>query len=138
MNKRIIILLALFLCSNSSVFADDFAEIKGVLQKYIDGTSQGKPELVEEAFLPTLEVQYVWEDGVFRRITGSDYIANIKPGIAVDRVANIASIEVTGNAAIAKITIIFKQEHVYTDYLLLLKLNDGWRVSNKIATRRLK
>lgn len=138
MYKHITILLALFLCTSSSVFADDFADIKEVLQKYIDGTSQGKPELVEEAFLPTLEIQYVWEDGVFRRTTAPDYIANINPGIAVDRVASIDSIEVTDNAATAKITIVINREQVYTDYLLLLKLNDGWRVSNKIATRRPK
>lgn len=117
------------------VIADDFADIRLVLQKYLDGTSQGKPELVQEAFLPTLEIQYVWSDGVFRQLKGTDYIARIKKGEAVARIGTIHSIDVSGNAATAKVEIVWG-ERIYTDFMLLLKTNDGWHISNKIASRR--
>lgn len=119
----------------ADAYADDFSEIRIVLQKYLDGTSQGKPELVREAFLPTLEIQYVWSDGVFRQLKGTDYISRIKEGEAVARVGTIQGIDVSGNAATAKVEIVWG-ERVYTDFMLLLKTSEGWHISNKIASRR--
>ncbi|KZN31603.1 nuclear transport factor 2 family protein [Pseudoalteromonas luteoviolacea] len=46
---------------------DDIKQIKQVIQWYFDGTAQGNPELVEKAFLPTLELQFVSSEGKFKR-----------------------------------------------------------------------
>lgn len=111
----------------------DLVAITSVIQKYFDGTSQGKPELVTEAFLPSLEVQWIDATGNFRRRAGPEYIGNIKEGKSVPRFGHIVNIDVTNNIASAKVGILWN-ERQYTDYLLLIKIADHWKISNKIAT----
>ena len=112
---------------------DDDAAIRSVVQKYFDGTSQGKPKLVTEAFLPSLKVEGVKDDGGVWSVTGQDYISHIEPGVLVERVARIESLDFTDKVASVKATIKWNKE-TFTDYLLLLKVDGNWTISNKIAT----
>lgn len=134
---RAVITLFIALTAPAMVFAEqsDHQKIEAVIQKYFDGTSQGKPELVKEAFMPSLEVQWLSEGnkGEFRRRPGPDYINNIKPGELVPRVGRIVSIDVSDTAAAVKAEITWSKR-LYTDYMLLLKVDGKWRVTNKIAT----
>lgn len=114
---------------------DDRVAIQLVVQKYFDGTSQGKPELVSDAFLPSLEVQWLGDKGELKRRPGPEYIANIEPGKLVPRLGRIVSIDLTDNAAAVKAEISWN-DRLYTDYMLLLKVDGQWKVSNKIATWR--
>ncbi len=43
-------------------------------------------------------------------------------------------IDVTGNAAVAKVKFMVGDRHVYTDYLSLLRFTEGWKIVNKIYT----
>jgi len=43
-----------------------------------------------------------------------------------------ATIDITGNAAAVKIELSKDGKHVYTDYLSLLKFDDGWRIVAKV------
>ncbi len=128
-------LFLLFILLNSSLlFAnDDMTRINNVIQKYFDGTSQGKPELVKQAFAPSLELQFVNKKGELQRWPGTEYISGIKIGKRNGRIGKIISVDITGNAAIVKATVTTNKT-LYTDYLLLLKLDSGWRISNKIFT----
>jgi hypothetical protein len=117
--------------------ADDFDEVSGVVGKYFTGTEEGRPELLKEVFLPSLEVQYVKPDGSLGRITAGDFISRFKQGVKADRKGRIVHMDVVGSAAVVKAEIIMGQR-LYTDYLLLLKLDGMWRVSNKIATYRIR
>jgi len=128
-------LLILLVSLPQSVIADDFAEVRVAVKKYFDGTEQGKPELIRETFLPTLEIQYVTPEGTLGRLPAAEYISRFKPGKKANRKGRIVQMDVTGTAATVKAEIIMG-ERLYTDYLLLLKLPEGWRVSNKIATFR--
>ncbi|ESP91455.1 MULTISPECIES: nuclear transport factor 2 family protein [Pseudoalteromonas] len=114
---------------------EDIEQIKQVIQWYFDGTAQGKPALVEQAFLPSLELQYVDSSGAFKRWSGQTYISGIEEGRKNNRVGEIIAIDVTGDSAMAKATIT-NRNMVYTDYFLLLKLNQGWKITNKIFTRQ--
>tara|TARA_R110002096_G_scaffold75466_6_gene178286 strand:+ start:480 stop:1256 length:777 start_codon:yes stop_codon:yes gene_type:complete len=130
----IIIMITGFVPNLSASAGGDLGEIQAVVQKYFDGTSQGKPDLVREAFLPSLELQFVGGEGELRRRRGADYIDGIKVGEANDRVSRLVSVDFTDNAAIAKAEIT-SGDRLFTDYLLLLKLKEGWRISNKAFTR---
>ena len=44
-------------------------------------------------------------------------------------------IDITGNAAMVKIKFMRGNNHIYTDYLLLLKFSEGWRITDKIYFR---
>lgn len=129
-------LLAVSLATSSVAHAsepDRFEEISKVVQKYLDGTRQGKPELVEEAFLPSLEVQWLGEGDTLQRRPGPEYIARIAVGEEVPRYGRIISIDATEKSAMVKAEIEWNNR-IYTDYMLLLKVEGEWRIANKIAS----
>ena len=109
---------------------DDIAE---VVQKYLDGTQYGKPDLVEEAFLPSLEVQWLGEGDVLMRRPGPEYISRIEKDKEVPRYGQIVSIDATDRSAMVKVEIEWNNR-LYTDYMLMLKVEGEWKVTNKIAT----
>jgi hypothetical protein len=41
-------------------------------------------------------------------------------------------IDITGNTAMVKIHYIRGDKHIYTDYLLILRFSEGWRITDKI------
>lgn len=131
---KLLLPVILLLTSSATYANDDIVAITTVIQKYFDGTSKGQPELVEQAFTKSLELQYVGKKGELKRWLGTDYIANIKPGKTNNRIGKIISIDITGNAAVVKATVT-TDKALFTDYLLLLKLNSGWQVTNKTFTR---
>ena len=112
---------------------NEFSDIRAVVQKYLDGTSQGKPELVREAFLPSLEIQYLGEGDKLLRLSAGDYIDRIELDKSVPRIGRIVSIDAAEKSAIVKAEITWNNR-LYTDYMLLLKVEGLWRISNKIAT----
>lgn len=130
-----VLALILMLISTMSFASDDITAITKVVEKYFDGTSQGKPELVRQAFADSLELQSVSKNGSLRRWLGADYIANIKQGKTNSRIGKIIAIDITDNAAIVKATVTTNKS-LFTDYLLLLKLQSGWQITNKIYTAK--
>ena len=124
----------LILVSQSTVHADSrFTDIQEVVQKYLEGTAYGRPALVSEAFLPSLEVQYLDEEDRLMRRGGPDYISRIEPGKKVPRVGRIVNIDATEKSAMVKVEIEWN-DRLYTDFMLLLKVEGSWRIANKIAT----
>jgi len=121
------------LTSFSSESPDDFTDISSVIQLYLDGTKLGEPALVNKAFLPTLEIQWINNKGDFSRRKAKDYISNIRKGTFVPRYGHIVSMDVTNNIAQAKVEIDWNKKR-YTDYILLIKVEGMWRISNKVAT----
>ena len=45
---------------------------------------------------------------------------------------NFVSVDVTGNSAMVKINLFHEGNHIFTDYLSLLKFNDGWKIVAKV------
>lgn len=140
MKKKLIISIVLMATSTfgfQRVAADDFKDVITVVEKYFSGTEDGRPDLLKEAFLPSLEIQSVGIDGSLRRTTAENYIGRFQVGKKANRKGRVVSVDVTGAAASVKAEIVMG-ERLYTDYLLLLKLADGWRLTNKISTWRQK
>lgn len=69
--------------------------IQAVVQKYLDGTADGRPELVSEAFLPCLEIQYLGEGDRLMRRDGADDIDRIEPDKLVPRKGRIVAVDAT-------------------------------------------
>ncbi|NMP31111.1 nuclear transport factor 2 family protein [Thalassotalea sp. M1531] len=134
MLNKVILSITLLLVSVSSFANPEHQKIAGVIQKYFDGSSKGKPHLLSEAFTDSLELQHV-KEGKLVRWQGADYISRFKPGKTNGRIGNIVSIDVTGNAAVVKATI-KAGKTLFTDYLLLLKLEAGWKITNKTFTKQ--
>jgi len=130
------ILIALLACivgARSASANESLSDISNVVQMYLDGTAQGKPQLVEKAFLPSLEVQWLGDGDVLLRRPGPEYINRIEKDVLVPRKGRIVSIDATEKSAMVKVEIQWNNRR-YTDYMLLLKVEGSWKIANKIAT----
>ncbi len=122
----------------------DKAEIQNVVERsYLNGAfNRLDTEAMGDGFHPVFKIHGVRE-GSLSQYPIADWIASIeKRKAASDFDPNdqkweykFAMVDVTGVAGIAKIELFRKGEHVYTDYLSLLKLSDGWKITDKVYHR---
>jgi len=117
----------------------DNPEIKAItktLNDYLEGTSNGEPERLKRAFHKDLNLYSVNSD-TLRTWSGKGYISNFKPGEKHNRIGKIISIDYENDAAVAKIEILMPgNKRVYTDYMLMLKVEGAWKIIHKSFTSR--
>lgn len=111
---------------------DPFGAISDTVQKYLDGTEKAKPDMIEEAFAPSLEVQWIGEDGALRRRGAAEYTEMFRNMRYPDRKGKILAIDATDTAATVKAEIEWMGRR-YTDYMLLLNIQGEWKITNKIV-----
>ena len=134
----IVVLLSssLFTAAQSTSSADELPLITATLMNYIDGTANGDPDQVRRAFHPDFNLYTVNDaDSLWIR-SGAKYIDGIKVGEKNTRQGRIISIDVEGNAAMAKAEIAIPGWRIFTDYFLLLKYEGSWRIVQKSYTWR--
>ncbi|MFY0630905.1 MAG: nuclear transport factor 2 family protein [Flavobacteriaceae bacterium] len=108
--------------------------ITKTLMNYMDGTANGQPERIKQAFHKDLNL-YSIADGNLRALSGQKYIGYFKQGQKRDRVGKIVSIDFVNDAAMAKIEIdVPSRKQLFTDYLLLLKVKGTWKIIHKSYT----
>jgi CubicO group peptidase (beta-lactamase class C family) len=129
------VILVLLTIGIQSLFAQTETEhITRTLNDYIEGTANGQPERLKNAFHPNFNLYFVGKDSL-RIWSGKEYIGNIKEGEKNDRKGKIISIDLENDAASAKIEIdIPGRKRIYTDYLLLLKYEGNWKIIHKSFT----
>ncbi|MFK7782546.1 nuclear transport factor 2 family protein [Psychroserpens sp.] len=111
-------------------------QITTVLNHYIEGTANGQPERLKKAFHEDFNLYFV-KNNELEIWSGKHYISNIKPGVINDRKGKIISIDQEGDAAMAKIEIKMPRRNLtFTDYLLLLKLENKWKIIHKSFSKR--
>ncbi|MFD2566004.1 nuclear transport factor 2 family protein [Pseudotenacibaculum haliotis] len=131
--KKLVLLITCFI--GLSVQAQSEVEaINKVLYDYIEGTANGEPERLKQAFDENFNLYFVANDSL-RVWSGKQYIGNVKKGRKSNRIGKVLSIDYEGNAAVAKIEILMpSRKRIYTDYLLLLKIKDKWKIIHKSFT----
>ncbi|WP_250149314.1 nuclear transport factor 2 family protein [Flagellimonas sp. 389] len=133
MKKAITIILLLtgmfFTYSQSEI-----EDINKVLYDYIEGTENGEPDRLRSAFDKDFNLYFIKNDSL-QIWSGKQYIGNIKPGKKSNRIGKVLSIDYEGNAAVAKIEILMPgPKRIYTDYLMLLKIQGKWKIIHKSFT----
>ncbi|HSR50857.1 MAG TPA: nuclear transport factor 2 family protein [Acidobacteriota bacterium] len=132
MRSRIVLgsLALLFLLAGQAwALADgDRQGVETALQHYLQGGAAGDAKRVAKAFHPQAELKYVRE-GAYSEISLQDYLSRIKE--PNDRKARIASIDIMGNAAQAKLEL-ESDDYTIVDYMNLLKIEGEWKIVNKI------
>ena len=115
----------------------DEAAIRATIQHYFDGGME-----VRKAFHPSARMTFVADTGL-TIVPIETYIARAEEG-ARRNPANrgwperrIAEIDITGDAAVAKLELASPQAAV-TDYMTLLKIDGAWLIVNKSFTRKAK
>lgn len=133
MNK-ILVLVFLVYGMQTMKAQTDLEAITSTLMDYVEGTANGEPERVKSAFHPELNLYSIRNDSVSVWY-GQDYTGGIKEGKKSNRIGRIVSIDYENNAACAKIEIVMPgPKRIYTDYLLLLKYQESWKIIHKSYT----
>lgn len=107
--------------------------MEAAIGRYFEGHATGDPAHMREAFLPTAHIEGI-RDGKFTSWTLDEYCALFKGEPAPDEASRkrmIDSIDVSGNAAMAKATLVHGGT-VFTDYFVLLEVDDEWKIANKV------
>jgi 3-hydroxyisobutyrate dehydrogenase len=115
---------------------DDSDLVREVIGWYLTGHATGVASWMTRAFLPTAHVEGIRDDR-FTSWTLDEYRALFDGTPAADeatRTRTIDWIEVSGDAATAKATLVHGP-NTFVDYFLLLKVDGRWAIANKIYRR---
>ena len=106
--------------------------IAATLQLYIDGARTGQPGLMRRAFADGARVRgsYAGKPVDWSLQEFCDLIE--KGGPAADLDARVVGIEYQGTAGMARLEARNWRGTRYTDFFVLLKLGDAWRITSKV------
>jgi protease I len=121
----------------SARWADE-AAIRQTVQYYFDGGKNRDSVALRKAFHPDARMLFA-KDGKLVVVPIGEYITRVagspaKPGEVDSTTRRVTSVDVTGDAAIARVEL-GRPDMVITDYMSLLKVDDRWQIVNKIFTR---
>jgi len=112
--------------------ADD-AGVRAALNHYIQGHATGDGSHMRIAFQPKANLYFI-RDGKYTEWASTDYAAGFSGKPAADeaqRKRRIASVDITGTAAQAKIVLEYPGV-TFTDYMSLLKIDGEWKIVSKV------
>ncbi|HKY60269.1 MAG TPA: nuclear transport factor 2 family protein [Gemmatimonadota bacterium] len=111
------------------------AAIRAALEHYLLGHATGDGAHHAMVFHDVANLYWI-RDGELASRTSADYIAGA-PGQPAEneteRRREITMVDVTGDAAVAKIVLDYP-DALITDYMSLLKVDGEWKIVNKIFT----
>jgi uncharacterized protein YuzE len=116
--------------------------IKKVIEEaYIHGIHIAQDEQAVKSGFHQDFTMLVLKDNTINKVTVDAFLEIVKKRIVenpdlknVKTTHNCTLIDITENAAVAKIEVYKDEKHVYTDYMALYKFEEGWKIVNKIFT----
>ena len=134
--KNALLFFALIVLPQITYEHSETEAISQTLMNYIEGSTNGKPDLLKKAFHPDLNLYYV-KDNVIKTWSGDAYIADTKEGQPTGESGRILSIDYENNAAMAKVEISHpKSAMPIIDYFMLLKVEEEWVIVHKMFTKK--
>ncbi len=110
--------------------------IRETLTDYIEGSTNGQPDRLRNAFHADLNL-YSIKNGAVSAWSGKDYIKDTKEGKPTGETGKIMSIDFENDTAVAKIEISHpNSKQPYVDYFMLLKVKDRWTIIHKMFTKK--
>lgn len=136
--KKAYLLFAFVLCTfviTSNAQTSEKDAVKVPLENYIKAHATGDPEYARKAF--HTEGNMIWiRDGKYSSDTFDAFIKRAftgKPAADEEKRKDnrrIEAVDVTGNAAVARIVLDYPNVK-FVDYMTLLKINGEWKIVNK-------
>ena len=116
----------------------DEAAVRQAVQHYFDGGRNRDSVALRKAFHSEARMLFA-RDGKLVLVPIGDYIARVaadrlEPGEVDSTVRRVVSVDVVGDAAIAKLEL-KRPDALLTDYMSLLEVDGRWVIVNKIFTR---
>jgi hypothetical protein len=139
MRRIVVALIACVLLFTTTHLAQtsDEQDVRGVVNQYFRGHATGDPAEMRKAFLPTAHIEGIRE-GKFVSWTAEEYCSRFSGKPAADeasRKRTIDRVDVSGSAAMASATLVHGQT-TFTDYFVLLKVDNTWKIANKVYSSR--
>ena len=133
-------LLAAGAADLSARWADE-AAIRQTVQYYFDGGKNRDSLTLRKAFHPEARMLFARE-GKLVVVPIGEYITRVgserlKPGEVDSTERRVVSVDVVGDAAVAKLEL-KRPSALLTDYMSLLKVDGRWLIVNKIFTRDMR
>lgn len=117
--------------------SDDEAEVRAAAQAYLDGLLHGDVATLESAFHPETRFQGSVRNA-FVGMTFSDWAESRRGKLmrpVEDYRHSIEDVLISGDAAVVRTDIDWPGTY-FVDYLSLLRIDDDWKIVNKIWTQR--
>ena len=122
---------------------DDRKAIESTIRTaYVEGVHvKGDPALMRKGFHPDFRM-FMLRDGVLTTLTLDEWAARVEKGAkertgpAPEIRAEFPLVDITNNAAVARVEIHRDGKHIFTDYLSLYRFADGWKIVGKIFQSR--
>jgi hypothetical protein len=137
--KKIVMLMALTGVSAMALWllparaeSAEEAGVRATIENYFRGHATGDGEYFKRAFHTDARLFWI-RDGKLTTRTSAEYIAGANgkaPADEPERKRRIESIDITGNAAVAKVTLDYPTVR-FTDYMSMLKIDGEWKIINK-------
>ena len=137
---KTVIAIAALLILPSIAAAQSSADEKGVraaVEQYFKGHATGSADEMRKAFLPTARIDAV-RDGQLQSRTVDEFVAGFNGKPAADentRRRTIDHVAMAGTAAMASVTLVHGAT-TFTDYFVLLKPNNEWKIASKVYSSR--
>lgn len=134
-------LLALFLLSTIGIFSvalatpntnPEEAAARVPLEHYLNAQATGNPDSIRKAFFSEARIM-AFRDGKLVNLSVEEFASRFPGKPAPDeaqRKRRIESLDITGNAAVARIVLDYPTMK-FTDYMSLLKIDGEWKIVNK-------
>jgi hypothetical protein len=138
-----ILALSFCLVTGLSAFAQtDEEAIKGVVTSaYIEGIhNRGEVQHIRAGFHPTFKMLRMVDNEV-SPLPIEDWITSIERSTKENPAAHprtegkFIDVDVTGTAAVVKLELYRETRKIFTDYLVLYKFTEGWRIVSKTFYR---
>lgn len=110
----------------------DAAAARVPLESYISAHATGNPDYIRKAFFADAKIM-AWRDGKLLNLSVEEFASRFSGKPAADesqRKRRIESLDITGNAGVARIVLDYP-DATLTDYMSLLKVNGEWKIVNK-------
>lgn len=147
--KRVIVAMLMLVCSSamfaqSGTSSDDEQAIRTVIQSaYVDGLQNwGDIEAIRAGFHPTFELLSKTKNNEIQKLPIGQWIEMVETRKAQNpdgpeymTSADILEIDITADAASVKLDLVRNEKRIFTDYLLLYKFEEGWKIVGKIYYR---
>lgn len=112
----------------------DKEQITQVIATYFDGWASGDTVKLSKAMHPSCQLKS-YRDGQFNQVDRAKYISYFQPHPREKDVkTKLIKMDITANIASVK-TQISTDKYLFTDYLHLIKTNEGWFIVDKVAYR---
>jgi hypothetical protein len=114
----------------------DTAGVRTAVEAYLRAHATGSGTHIQNVFHPQLRMMWVAAGDTLSSRSAAQYIAGFRGQPQPDETERrrwIESVDITGNAAVAKVILDYPDRR-FTDYFSLLRMNGEWQIVSKVFT----